>query len=233
MQAAQVLAILALGLSTLSLVYTLFKDREQNRRWDALNLARFVVRDLRFDAWREINQQQFAEMEWGYDQPYALAVTSDDGVIDINRLRIPVAIIAVDVETQATVGIPAISVKEIKDELERRITKSEGAFALFKMLQISFVIENAGSTSANGFETLLVVSDGRLTLADRKDAMSTSLAPAERVKRSIAWTMQIDDPFPERLYLNIQVSFMDSHRRRQRVLFCYEHDWRAPGFERL
>lgn len=61
------ISLLALVVSIVSLIWTLANQWNQNKKWDALNLAKIEVSDQGFVIWKELSEEQIRLMKWGYE----------------------------------------------------------------------------------------------------------------------------------------------------------------------
>ena len=225
-------SLVALTLSTLSFWYAWRKDREHNRRWDALNLARFAIKNLQFQSWRELPLADAQALDWGYRDVFMVSSVDVSGLIDSAKVRIPVGIVAYN----ETYGIletrPAITASELRDELARR-KLPEADWRILKRIRIIFRAENIGSTSATDVAISAEVRDQSVQIAKIPPLEpQSSVAPGEFTWSFLEWSMPLASTFPEILVLHIGIKFRDTHGRRHEVTFAYIFDRTVGGFRR-
>ena len=61
-----ILSLFALLISSVSLIWTLANEWEQNRRWDNLNSANIAIKEVKMTKWKELTKDEAMKTHWGY-----------------------------------------------------------------------------------------------------------------------------------------------------------------------
>lgn len=227
---AELLAIAALVLSVSSFAYTWFKDRSQNRRWDALNLARFAVRDLEFVSWRELTANEYQATTFGYPDPF---VTASPGASLLDgAVRVPVAVAAYSKRSIGETALLGITVAEVRAEIAKRgLAFDEYVFT--KHYRLQFALENVGPTAAHDVVVdVRAVDDGQV-LSELAQPSGAAYAPGEKFWSVLPFSTSIDRPFPRQLSLTINVSYQDTHGNEHRVSHLFSYDRSVGAFRKM
>jgi hypothetical protein len=226
---AEPLAIAALVLSLSSFAYTWFKDRNQNSRWDALNLARFAVRDLEFVSWRELSASEYQATTFGYSDPFVTA-SPGAGILG-GAVRVPVSVAAYDKKGTGETALLGITVPDVRAEIVKR-GRSLDEYLLTKHYRLQFALENVGSTSAHDvFVEVTALEDGQV-LGELTQPSGAAYAPGEKFWAVLPLTTSIDQPFPHQLTVKLNVSYRDTHGNRHRVSHLFSYDRSVGTFRR-
>jgi hypothetical protein len=222
----------ALSLSLCGFLYTWRKDREQNRRWDSLNLARFSVRNLRFMTWREIDTDECHSIDWGYPDVYTASAISESGVIDSEKVKVPVGIVAYHPLRGLLDSKPAITTAEMKMELvKRKLDPAE--WKLMKRIKVIFSVENVGSTTAYAVSILAEIRDRSIVIAALPTSeVQSSVGPGELSWSFLEWSMPLESLFPPFLALKVDIRFRDAHGVDRSASFQYQFERTLGSFRR-
>lgn len=226
---ADPLAIAALTLSVGSFVYTWAKDRAQNRRWDALNLARFAVRDLEFLTWCELTLPEYRSTNFGYADPF---VTAWPGAGALSgAARVPVAITAYEIGATPETGIVGITVGEVQKAIIDRGDDPDN-YVLMKRYQIQFALENVGSTAARNVIVSIAAANGNEPIGELRQPSGTEYVPGEKFWSVFPFATPLDSPFPRDLQLKVRVEFADVHEKHQSASYSFSYDRAVGTFRR-
>ena len=228
---AFIISICALILSLLSFLYTYVKDREQNRRWDSVNLARIVIRDLQFTSWRNVQRKDILNIDWGYNDPLGFVTSDGSGNLNTDILQIPIQVVAVHSQEGMLEGINAITVSELKQSLT--ITRRNPAdYSVEKLLRIIYAIENVGSTRASAVLLSVKIHEANLKFPAITKGVSQPLEPGEKSWSLTNFRIPLDEALPKELYLSIAVQFTDIHDHTHEQNFRYVFDKSVATFRR-
>ncbi len=227
---AIVISIGALVISILGLLYTFLKDRDNNRRWDSINLSRLVVREVRLANWRTIERAQFGKITWGYSDPLAIASHDHSGNMDIDHLIIPIQIVAVHPQEGVLTGLNCITEGELVHQLAEN-GKNVKDFTFQKLIRVDFSIENVGATIASDVVYDASIPDG-VEGSAKKQPKQLSMKPGERSFGSTSIRIPFGEPFPKELKFSINLSHKDIHGHLHNDLFEYVFEKSVGTFRR-
>jgi hypothetical protein len=211
---------LALVLSVLSFVYTYFRDRLQNRRWNALNVARIAVRDLRLASWKVVPKTEFDKIDWGYPDFMGIAVTDQFGDMDIDHLRLPIKVEAMSKSGGIILGTNSICVPELLAVLQKnQIDISD--IDVYKMIRVVFVLVNSGSTVAHDLTVDVSSTDVDASTQHSEPSKHGSLQPGEQTWTLVNLRFALEELLPPQFHLTISFSFVDVNAKLHRHGYNY------------
>ena len=211
---------LALVLSILSFVYTYFRDRLQNKRWNSLNVARIVVRDLRLASWKVVPKTEFEKMDWGYPDFMGIAVTDQFGDMDIDHLRLPIKVEAISKSDSIIRGTNCIRVAELLALLQKNHVDLS-LIEVYKLIRVVFVLVNSGSTVANDLTIDVSSADVESSAQYSQPTNHGSLQPGEQTWSIVNLRFALDELLPQQFHLTISFSFMDLNSKLHRQSYNY------------
>ena len=227
----ELISVAALALSSFNFIYGIWRDRQQNKRWDSLNLAKLVIQDLAFTSWRTLNPDEFKKMNWGYADPYVLASSNNTSIIDQQKLLVPVQIVASHPEKGRIEGINAISVGELISELKGR-GLDPNDFEITKFYRVNFAVVNVGSTIASDFVLDVQARQSDTVLTGIPTSNPHNLQPDERSYSFVQWAASLSEPFPNDFAIQISLSYRDVHAKPHEIRLKYEYDRKVGAFRR-
>ncbi len=141
-----ILALFALLVSGLSFIWTLSNQWEQNRRWDSLNRANVVVKEVKMIKWKEVTNEEAQKMNWGYDP----LIYSSGETFDL--FQIPYHLVARNITSKEKIKNvnPVFTLQEMEIELAR--VGYKGKINLTRLFRPRFILENTGKTDANDLD---------------------------------------------------------------------------------
>jgi len=137
-----ILSLIALGISLISVIWTLANQFEQNRRWDSLNVAAVELKDVKFKVYRELTKKEAMTMNWGYSP---LIYNSPDNWDKYQMIYFLQLRNAGDNSLIPTIN-PAFTVNEAEDEIKRLQIKSP--VNIYRSFMPIFYYDNQGKTDA-------------------------------------------------------------------------------------
>ncbi len=201
-----ILSLFALLISILGFVWTLANQWEQNRRWDSLNAANIVVKEVKMIKWKELTKDEAMKTNWGYDPSiYSSGET-------FNYFQIPYHLVASDLTTKERVaGVnPAFTLQEVEEELKRMGYKSK--VIITRLFRPRFILENTGKTDAND---LSIEIYAKLPNEDWRSAFKSNtlikLAGSQTSTVTFDIELPIEGQLPSALNFKVELSFKDIH----------------------
>ena len=225
------ISIAALVISTWGLVYTILKDKEHTRRWDSLNLARLVIRNLQFTAWKTVKRKEFIGIDWGYSDPLGFAKSDESGTLDTEIWRIPIQIVAVHPEEGVLDGFNALTFTELHGSLIES-GRDPRYYTFEKLFRIVFAIENVGDTRASDASVNAEVRDDEPMLSISPQGVPHPLEPGEKSWSMINMRMPLDKMLVMELHVSITLSFTDIHGDPHTQNLSYVFDKKVGTFRR-
>ena len=135
-----IISLLALIISSISLIWTFANQWEQNRKWDNLNEGNPEIREVRLLNCKELSKEEAMSTPWGYDPTiYGKGEASDKFVL-------PYYLTLRDAATNLLVPNvnPVFTLPEIEQELIR--INFKGKVIVYRLFKPKFEIENMGKT---------------------------------------------------------------------------------------
>jgi hypothetical protein len=222
---------LAFVLSVLGFVYTYFRDRSQSKRWDALNLARIVIRDLRLASWKTVSRAEFGRIQWGYSDILGISSVDETGNMDIDHIRLPIQVVALTNAGALISGTNAISVPELTSILRKNRIDPAGV-EFHKLIRIIFVMVNSGGTVANDIDLAVSSSHVEATGQNLQRFEIGSLEPGERTWSMTNLRFPLEETLPDQFHLTIRLSYADISDKRHDHTFNYVLDKSVGTFRR-
>jgi hypothetical protein len=191
-----IISLLAILISTVSLIWTLANQWEQNRRWEKLNNGNPELKEVRLINWKELNESEAHSTEWGYKPDiYGKGEAMDNYVL-------PYYLIVRDSTNNKIEGInKAFTIVEIHQELQRINYKGKNII-INKFFRPKFVFENMGKTET---KELTIKIDAKLPDQDWLNVFTsnTSINLAGGQSSAIVFDFEL----PLNLQLPRQISF--------------------------
>lgn len=209
-----VISILALLVSIISVIWTLANQFDQNRRWDALNIAKVEFKEAKFYIWREMTKEEALKTQWGYEP---LIVGSPEAW---NKLTLPYFLQLRDMATGVVVPHtnPVFTVGEA--EAEARRVGFNSPVVLFRAFRPVFIFENGGKTEATdcNIQVSIKLGDDVWKPAFASNA-PVRIPVAQSVNVSFDFAVPLQVAIPDVIRFKIQTEFSDiSGKRPKREL---------------
>jgi hypothetical protein len=228
---ASLIALIALLFAVANFIYVYFKDKENNRRWDAMNLARIVIRNLRLQTWREMTREAFLATNWGYSDAFAIIPTDDSGLLQHNKHLASAAIVAYRQDGTPFEGPNAITVQELIGFITARHENPQD-YHFFKLFRVVFALENNGVTAASDVEIEVTFHDAQLSLTGPAAGPPQTLQPGELTWTAANINFELDERLSRDVRIDIGVSFSDINSNRHRFTNSYSFDRPTGAFRR-
>lgn len=136
-----IISLLALIISIVAFVWSLANQRDQNRRWNAINMANIVLREAKMLPWERIGLSEVKSRNWGYVPEIFSGETRDEFLLlSAIKLRDPNNNKPID-------GASMVSTVPESAALAKHLGLSPQV-SLAKTLRPFFQFENFGKTTA-------------------------------------------------------------------------------------
>jgi hypothetical protein len=222
---------LAFVLAVLSFVYTYFRDRSQSKRWDALNLARVLIRNLRLACWKTVTRSEFDRIQWGYSDILGISSVDQSGNMDIDHIGLPIQVLALTHAGKPIPGTNATSVAELTSILRKNgIDPSSVEFQ--KLLRIVFLLVNSGGTTAKDIVVEVFSSDIEVNGKTQQRSEIGSLQTGEETWSMTNLRFPLEEDLPDQFHLTIHYSYADIGDNRHDHTFYYVLDKSVGAFRR-
>jgi len=222
---------LAFVLSVLSFVYTYFRDRAQTKRWEALNLARVVVRNLRLACWKTVTRSEFDRIQWGYSDILGISSVDESGNMDIDHIGLPIQVVFLTHAGKPITGTNATSVAELTSILQKNgIDPSTVEF--HKLLRIVFQLVNSGGTTAKNIVLEVFSSDAEVNGKTPQRSEIGFFEPDEQTWSMTNLRFLLEEDLPDQFHLTIHYSYADIRDKRHDHTFHYVLDKSVGTFRR-
>ncbi len=221
------ISLFALLIAIATLIWTMFTNWEQNRRWDALNLGRVEIKDVGFIMWKEITKEEATSTDWGY-KPTIFSHTENR--IHTGKYRIPYELILVDPRTkkQLSGSNGFFTLAEAQAELTRLGIEEDVQPEIRRHFQIQIDFQNKGSTIASDFKTLVKMKeiDKDSWVQAFKSKHGIALAPSATCNIVISFNTLLSLDFPKEINYEVEISYNDIHGEliRRKVPITYDSD---------
>jgi len=140
------IAILAVVISIIDFIFLSWFRWDQNRRWDALNIARVELSEVYFIAWEEIDRQTALTRQWGYS-PSLFSIVKDH--VHTDKFRTYEELVLWD--PNHNIKIPHSNgfhtLNDAPLEIHRLGLNPQNVL-VFKHMQMQIDLKNAGGTLA-------------------------------------------------------------------------------------
>lgn len=101
-------SIISLGVSLYTISSTISESKSQNKKWQAINIAKISVIDVKFLIWRKIDYKELCKGDWGYNPTATQYIDEPD--YNPNEVLLPYKLVAVNKKT----GLPQQSTSSMK-----------------------------------------------------------------------------------------------------------------------
>ncbi len=222
-----IISLVAILLSAISLLWTFISNREQNRRWDELNLCRVELVDASFIMWKEINLKEALLIDWGY-QPI-LFPHVENGLLT-GKVRIPYELLLINPATQKRIpnSNGFFTISEAEQEIKRLgLDKSKNNWLIVKHFQASFVFKNIGNTTASDLRADITVEYPEFGLDPQKiveTGVIRNLYPNTKTGINADMLIPVESTLPDKFLFNVVISYKDSHNdsKERNILVTYD-----------
>ena len=228
---ASLIAFIALLFTIANFIYVYLKDKENNRRWEAMNLARIVIRNLRLQTWRELTRETFLTTKWGYDDAFAVIPVDDLGLMQHDKYLASAAIIAVRSDSSVFDGPNAITVQELTSQIIARDDDPRN-YQFLKLFRVIFALENTGTTAASDMEIQVSLHDGESTITGPTTGSPQTLQPGELTWTTSNIRMALNERLSSKFRLDISISFIDINQKKHRFKNSFLFDRSTATFRR-
>ena len=221
------IAFVALLFTIANFVYVFQKDKQNKRRWDAMNLARIVVRNLRLQTWREMSRETFLATNWGFEDAFAIIPTDDTGLVQHQKYLASAAIIALRSDGTSFDAPHAITVQELICIIVARRDNPEN-YQFFKLFRVMFALENNGATAASELEVRVTFRDAESIVTDPTLGSPQTLQPGELTWTTANIRFDLNERLSNKMRIDIAISFKDIYSKKHQFTNSYSFD-RATG----
>jgi hypothetical protein len=196
------ISLFALVISILSLIRTFKNQKDQNFRWDKLNEGNPVIKEIRFQNWKELSSIEAKNIIWGYNPTiYAKGEATDSFVLPYflklrnakDNLPIPNS-------------NPIFTIEEVESELNRLGINED--VIISKIFSIKIEIENVGKTEIKNFDIQI---DAKLMDQVHENIFQSkskiSLASNQKINLPFTLEIPIAMDLPEDIPLKIKLNY--------------------------
>lgn len=227
------ISIFALLVSIGSLIWTLFNQYEQNRRWDELNKARVELDDVGLLMWKEMSRDDAFKTDWGYNPE---PINHIDGWLVTDRVRLPFELIFVGKDgKKIPLSNGFFTLKEGEQETQRMKnlgrTFPASDLQIMRHYQVRFTIKNNGKVDANAVSINISQQwDGEnVWKSVFKTAAPVSLIPGNAVKAYVDIYSPLNTSIPSQKYL-LDISYntpsgQEIHLKQDIGYFAQQNSW--------
>ncbi len=198
-----IISLLALLISIISFLWTLANQWEQNRRWNAINSANIILKEIMFSKWKEFSKEEAMATKWGYEPSiYGGGVQ--------NKYYLPYSLVVrntLNNEKIANVN-PVYSIEEAQNELKR--VGFKGDVFLTRVFRPKFVFENIGKSDA--YDISIKIDSKQpdtewINLFSSNSSITLSSSQVSTV--FFDFEIPLNNPVPPILYLSIKLIYAD------------------------
>lgn len=218
-----IISIFALLISTVTLIWTLGNQSEQNRRWDKLNVANVILKEVKMTPCKKMTRAEVESTNWGYN---ALLYGSDYE----NQYTLPYKLVVRDLKHNLIPNVnPVYTINDLQKELVRIGYRGEANVAMvFKPI---FVFDNKGRTDA---KNLKIVIDSKFDSVEWREAYSSNAKLDLSIEQGIHISFEMEYPanikIPDEILFKIKLAYDDIHGKpiKKEILtkwLSYVNDW--------
>jgi hypothetical protein len=202
------IALLAVVVSLLSVVFAGWSVREQRRQWRAINQDRVYLADARFVIWRVLSKSEADGVQWGCEAELMPLFSSGTSVLS-GELGQPFKIVALNPSTGE--GLPGIWTHTVPDMVEVLAKKSVPAqdVQILKAYDIDFQIANGGPAAVSSLSvgvTPRFPDTGEWFASP--DSSPVTLAPDSSIHRIFTFFAGLSRTLPEELEFIITLTYV-------------------------
>ena len=203
------ISLLALVIAIFSFIWTLANQWKQNKRWDALNLARIELEDEGFIVWKEMSNEEVLATKWGYE-PTIFQNIEERRYVQRYQMINCLAILDLNTRDRVPNSNIAFTLSEVEQEVARLglLGKPERA-ATSKMYQIQFKLKNVGATRATEIRVGISVKsssnglNGDLFLSDQ----DVDIYPSGTMNASTIFYLPVLENLPNPMNFLVNVTY--------------------------
>jgi hypothetical protein len=198
------LSLIAIIISVLGVIFTVYNQREQNRRWDALNTGSLEFMEAKMFIWKEITGEEAKSTNWGYKP---LILNSRDSWQKYSLLCY------LQMRDEKT-GMPVpnanvvFTIPEVEDEVKRLHIKFP--IVVCKVFRPTFIFENNGKTEINkckvDIQMLLPNNSWKSMVATQPEIR---LPPSQSINTYFDIVWPLNGPMPKEYKFKMQIKFSD------------------------
>ena len=152
-----VFSLIAILISLASFYYTYTSQREQNKRWDALNLARIELIEQGFLVWKELSEHDASSVNWGYEPTLVQLI---EGRKYRGRYQLLNSLSLIDIDTKTTIAnsTHGYTLSDAVRELQRLGLFGNNRVDIMRQYQMAFDLKNMGAAEATNMRVNVSVS---------------------------------------------------------------------------
>ncbi len=219
-------ALGALIISIISLIYTYSSMLDQNKKWDTLNDAKIDLVDIYFFAWELITVSEANSIKWGW-KPKLFTVVENQA--STGNLKLLDKLIIIDknrdkIEGSGSYRTLAEAVKSAQD-----LGLDSNEYILQKHQRLWIKVKNVGQTDAKDIHIMLQRFDEESISWIETFNTTSSIELVAGAERSfkVDFFISIDDfyPDPMKLKLNLNYSTINDRKISKELPLAYKpHD---------
>lgn len=214
------ISLIALVISILGLIRTFKNQKEQNLRWDKLNEGNPVIKEIRFQNWKELSSIEAQNTIWGYNPTiYAIGEATD-------RFTLPYFLKLRNAKNNLPIPNtnPIFTIEEAQSELIRLGTNED--VIISKIFSIKIEIENLGKTEIKNFSIQI---DAKLMDQVHQNIFQSkskiSLACNQKINLTCTLEIPIALDLPEEILLKIHLNY--SNFKNENIFKTISPIWTA------
>lgn len=191
------IALAALLISGYTLFDTIAEQKAENKKWEAINLARIAVIEGKFVTFRKISLNELHVKDWGYN-PRSFPPGVDDNPNDV---LIKNLVVAFDPSKNETIPFTsAIKMNELMDFFKDDTSFHSTHYAYFKQYVPMMIFQNVGQTSCVIDSVLIkdIFLDNLQDTVIRLTQKNFTLEPGQKYfEGKFAIRVGLDQPLPK------------------------------------
>lgn len=217
-------AILAVVISIINFIFLSQFRWDQNKRWDALNIARVELSEVYFIGWEEIDRQTAINRLWGYS-PSVFSVVKNH--VHTEKFLVLEELVLWDPIQNRKVthsnGFHILS--EAQLEMNRLGLAPQGTL-VFKHMQLQVDLKNAGSTLAQDIQaTLDILDDGTgMKKSIFKSTSTVELFSGSSINLNTDIWLPLTTALPRPTRFHLNLIFTDIHGEKHERTIPIDYD---------
>ncbi len=223
---------LALAVALASFIYSWWSNKDQNKKWEALNAARIDVTNMYFVGWTEIDVQTARSTDWGYSPMLFSHVANR---VHSNKMRLLDKLILWDITSDSKIeeGGSNLTKEECLGKA-RELKLNNGEFQIKKYMQLHFDVKNTGSTLAEDVHVnVTLMDDGtgvskQIFKSSSRMDLHKNTVGGVNIDLFVLIEKSLPNPTSFRIHLTYK-SMDDEQKRELTILYNPENDTWSYG----
>jgi hypothetical protein len=223
---SNMLSIFSIIISVSVLLFTWYNSRDQNKKWNHLNLGKIDVISVKFTYFREIETKDFDSIQWGY--PVQVITDPESKIMQNGKYIVQNTVVAKDLKTGRIYGDESsITLNELRAELSHLNIPNYTYLEFQKKYYVDIHLQNIGPTECYIKKQQIFIKDSKppndlKLIFESNDSFKFESQRGNHTQFALSIPIMTNLPQPFEIFYEIAYDDINQENHLAKYKFSYE-----------